>query len=142
MARLSKIPPELNDEVIKKSGEGYSASKIQTWLDEEHSITITDRGIQQFLKKIANERKDIAKQAYSKAVADSANQDVAIIGEMIDLFRNEVLKTVNNDSLKAAKIAETLIKFQDRRMKLSGIDKEDEVNDDSVLDSLLAKVGK
>jgi hypothetical protein len=141
MARLSIIPPKLNQSVMDKSAEGWSASKISEWLATEHQVISEPANIGNLIRKLSQERKEVAKAAYAKAVSESANTDVAILGEMIDGFRNAVLEYMEKDPAKAAKIAETLIKFQDRRMKVSGVDI-GHSDDDKILEQLLEKLGK
>lgn len=143
MSRLAKIPPNLMDALMTKQGEGLSVAKIQSWLLSDHNIKISDQQIRATMKKVAEERKEQAKAAYAKAVAESANQDIFILADKIDKFNKRVdVALKKEDDLTAIKIADTMLKFIDRRMKLSGVDQEDTFDSDNILENLLEKLGK
>jgi hypothetical protein len=139
MAR--KIPESLNDEIIKKAGEGLSANKICVWLKDEHKLIVSIPTLSRLLKETKEERKEIAQRAYADAVADSANQDIKILGSMIDKFYKKVEKLFKDDQLVlATKMSETLLKYLSRRMDLSGINAKDKPNDELLTEELLKKI--
>ena len=145
MARLSKIPPKLRDEVATKSAEGWSCAKIKNWLLEEHQTSISAKQIQELLNKIGKERSEASKAAYAQAAHESANQDIDILKDKISKFNKRVDQALASNNLDDIKISgDLLLKFMDRRIKLSGIDKEDNSNNDkeTLLENILDKLGK
>ncbi len=143
MSRLQGIPPKLHEIVLEKTAEGWGAGKISNLLLKEHETKVSIKCVTNLIKRITEERKETAKAAYAKSVSESANQDVSILGDKInklDIILDEVL--IEKDALKIDKIGNILLKFIDRRMKMSGIDKEDNGDDNLILQSLLDKLGK
>lgn len=142
MARLSKIPDRLHDEIKKKSAEGLSAGKIKEWLEKEHNIKAGLTGISAFLKSVKEERKEVAKQVFAAKAAETALQDIDILGNKVLMFDQKVNEAIKDGNSGDAKIyGDLLFKFLDRKMKLSGID-DNHSEDDKILDSLMDKLGK
>lgn len=142
--QVGQIPPKLHELVMLKIADGLTCQQISDCLLSEHKITVSSRNVSYLVQKLTNERRDIAKAAYANAVAVSSNQDVFILNDKITKFNNEVDIALENRELSlATKMAETLIKFVDRRMALSGIDQNNSVEDCSdILNKLFEKLGK
>ena len=141
MARLGKIPDNLHDEIQKLAGEGYSADKVKVWLKKEHNIDASHSTVSRLLRDMKEERQEIAQRAYADAVANSANQDILILGEMIVKLNQKVTKAFNAEQLViGTKMAETLLKYLSRRMDLSGLNIKDKPDDQLLKEELLKKI--
>jgi hypothetical protein len=137
------IPSNVYDYIMEQSASGKIAVEIKKLLKTNYDVDTSVQSINKLINKLAAERKDIAKAIYAEAVSKSANKDILIIDDMINKFYIETNKALNEKHpIIATRTADTLLKFQDRRLRLSGIDKEDAKDDDSLLDSLLDKLGK
>lgn len=67
------VPPNLEPEVLKKAGEGLSASGIAAWLKVEHRITCSGRSVQRLLARVAAERKPAAEAVVRDALGKTLN---------------------------------------------------------------------
>ena len=143
MARKSNIPIKLHGEIQRLNTEGLSSSKIKVWLKTEHNISAGLTAIQSLLRQMTEEHKDATKKAYAEAVAETAVQDVEILGDKINKLNQRVDKALKDDDLNALKITgDLLFKFLDRKMKLVDTGKDSSSIDDQMLDDLIDKLGK
>lgn len=143
MARPSKIPLKLHGEIQRLSVEGLNSLKIKEWLKKEHNIVAGRTAIQTLTRQATEEHKNAAKKAYAEAVAETAVQDVDILGDKIKKLNDRVDKALKDDDLNALKVTgDLLFKFLDRKLKLAGVDKDDTSLDDQMLDELMDKLGK
>jgi hypothetical protein len=143
MSRPFLIPEMYHNDVLRLSAEGKEAKAIELWLAQEpRFIHVTVACVLNLLSSKRKERQEIAKMIYADEVAKSANMDIKILSNMIDRCYLEANKAFDEDKpMIGARLADTLIKYVDRRMMLSGIDKPEE-NDEIILESLMAKLGK
>ncbi len=143
MANKSKIPLKLHSEIQRLNAEGMTSKPIKDWLKKEHNIDAGLTAIQTLLRQKTEEHKDAAKKAYAEAVAETAIQDVDILGDKIKQLNLRVDKALKDDDLNALKVTgDLLFKFLDRKLKLAGVDKDDSSLDDQMLDDLFEKLGK
>lgn len=143
MARKSKIPLKLHSEIKKMNSDGLTSTKIKVWLKETHNISAGLTAIQTLLRQATQEYKAAYQTAFAKAVADSAAQDIEIIHDKIVKLNLKMDAAIQSDDLSAVRVyGDLLSKFQDRRMKLSGLDKDGGSLDDQMLDDLMAKLGR
>ena len=143
MARLSKIPDHLTDEILKKAQDKLSSKKIKEWLKKEHNLSVGETAIQTLIKRETEEKNAVAKQAYATAVAETAQQDVDILGDKIRKLNQKVDLALSSDDPEKTKVyGDLLFKFLDRKLKLVGADEKAGSLDDQTLDSMLEKLGK
>jgi len=141
MARLIKIPPKLNPEILKKVGEGLSAQKIAEWLKKEHDIKTSSSSVSRLLLEWKEERKQIAQRAYADAVANHAFQDLDIISDLILKLKDRVdVCFKDNELLVGNKLADTLLKYLSKRMDLSGMNVKEAPDDERLKEELLKKI--
>src|SRR5574338_961006 len=95
MARLPKIPDVLVEEMMVKRANGESDQKILSWLKTTHHINCGLSSVNRRLNQVAKERADIAKAIYKDAVANSADQDIKIIDQMVKSLNQEFLKAMS-----------------------------------------------
>lgn len=144
MARLSKIPPKLHDEIKNKSAEGLDAGKIKQWLETDHNIKTGLTAIQTFLRSVKEERKEVSKQVVAAKIAETVVQDLDILGDKIKKLNIKFDKAIDKDDTMGAKIyGDLLFKFLGVKLKLSGADEqEDESLKQKIKDSLFSKLGR
>jgi hypothetical protein len=144
MARPSKIAPKLHDEIKKKSAEGLDAGKIRQWLEKDHGVKVGLTAIQTFLRTVKEERKDVAKQVFAAAVAETAVQDIEILGSKVVLLNKKFDEAIDKGNTLDAKIyGDLLFKFLSTKLKLSGAEEqEDEQIKQKIKESLFSKLGK
>jgi len=147
MARTNTIPDTLVPAIMKMLHDGANAQKVVDWLKAEHDINATVRMVNfrtQELRKLEQESK---KLAIAEAAAQSALDCIGIIDSGIMLLNQEAIKllkaTDTESKLAGRQIAETALKYIDKKMNLTGMDK-DEIteSDEELLNSLLKKLGE
>jgi len=127
LARLRKLNDALRDEVANKSAEGISSTAIAAWLLDVHDIKISRTQVSNYLREVKAERKEIAQRLYAASAAENANEDLHIIGEIINKFHGKVVKSLKADELLVAnKLADTLLKYISKRIDLSGLNMDDD----------------
>lgn len=143
MARLSKIPPALIDQMMVKRANGESDSKIHTWVAAQ-GIQCSLSSVQRALSKVSSERAEIARSVYKNAVANSADQDIKIIDEMIQNLNKEFIKAMKDGDRQGMKhMSDALHKFLQTRMDLSGINQPESVQvQDQTLQLMLDRIGE
>lgn len=142
MSRTPTIPVNFHDVILKKAAEGLSCSKIRDYLEKEHKLEASLSSVTRILRVLKQERQAVAQQVYAEEVAKSANQDVKILGDMIVRCHMESIKAFDEgDPALGSRVADTLIKFVDRRMTLSGMDKPEE-NEEVLWEALIERLGK
>ncbi len=143
MARLSKIPTTLLDEMMGMRAQGLSDAKIHAWLTATHHIQCGVSSVKRSLNKVSRERAEIAKSVYRDAVANSADQDIRIIDEMIQNLNKEFRKAMAEGDRQGMKhMSDALHKFLQTRMDLSGINQPESVQaQDQTMQLLLDRIG-
>ena len=122
MSRAPLIPEDLFEEVLKRSGQGFTAAQTSKYLLEKHGIKVSRPSVSRLLKEFKEERAEAAKMAYSEAAASYANMDLRIVGSMIAKFSWEVENCLSKRDLSQAnKLAMTLLQYIKTRLDLSGI---------------------
>ena len=144
MARLSKIPPTLLDDMMAKRANGESDAKIHAWLKAVHGIQCGVSSVNKALNKVSKERAEIARSVYKNAVANSADQDIRIIDEMIQNLNKEFVKAMKEGDRQGMKhMSDALHKFLQTRMDLSGINQPESAQaEDQTLQLLLDRIGE
>ena len=146
MANIGKIPEKLSNAILELQAEGKSATFIAEWLKEKHDIDVVHQTVSYFLRSRKEERKEMARQAYSKAVSESANKDLKIVSSMIDSLSRCYTKLMDEGNVKEANnISKTALSYINFRASLSGIEHEKEQEDNNseqLLQDLLEKLGK
>lgn len=133
--------------VMTLVNDGYTAQKISDWLMSEHQIHSTARNVSKTTQKYRKLEQESKKLAIQEAAAASALNCVKIIDDNILLLNQEAIKLLNDKStaskLAGKQLAEVALKFIDKKMNLSGMDKEEITESDhNLLNSLLRKIGE
>lgn len=147
MARTNTIPETLLPTIMKMMHDGSNATKISEWLKVEHDIIATPRSVARRTQEIRKLEQESKKLAIAEAAAQSALDCIGIIDQGIMLLNQEALKllkaTDTESKLAGRQIAETALKYIDKKMNLSGMDKEEITDsDEELLNSLLKKLGE
>jgi hypothetical protein len=142
--RDRKIPPILENDIMAMSARGFNGGQISNWLKQEHKIDVSLTMVNRTLRKLREERKDVAKNAFAEAVSKSANLDLEIFDEIIKkLFKKFNEAVDDNDMREACRTADTLFKYQSRRMDMAGLDIDDkEISVDALHISIKEKLDK
>lgn len=142
MARLTVIPEKYYEEIYKKSQDGLNCAKINDWLVKEfHLVASSSKQVARILRKYKLEKKELAQTAFAEAAAATAERDLEIFDKIISKFEKEITKAfAKDDQYMAAKLADTMFKFQSKRIDMSGhnlpvdpsdlLDDEDQVKED------------
>jgi predicted transcriptional regulator len=147
MARTNTIPETLVPTIMKMLHDGSNATKISEWLKLEHDIDATPRTVAKRTQELRRLEQESKKLAIQEAAARSALDCVGIIDQGIMLLNQEAIKLLkSNDTeskLAGRQIAETALKYIDKKMNLTGMYK-DEItdSDEELLNSLLKKLGE
>lgn len=143
MARLSKIPDRLIEDMMAKRANGESDGKIQAWLKATQEVDCSVSSVTRALNKVSKERAEVARAVYKNAVANSADQDIKIIDEMIKNLSVECGNAIKEGDRQGIKhMSDALHKWIQTRMDLSGINKPDTVQvDDHTMQLLLDRIG-
>jgi hypothetical protein len=148
MARLHSVPDILVPEMMIQLRQGSNMQEVSDWLRDNHNIIASVRVCTyrlRELRKLDNEYKISAIQA---AAQKSALDCVGIIDDQISVLNVEALKLLQKkdtqSKLAGKQIADTLIKFIDKKMNLSGMDKDDgmSIETEDLLNGLLKKLGE
>lgn len=125
MARPNSIPPKYYDEVVQLSADGLSAEKIVDYLFATHTIQVNINSVYRVLRAKKKERQEATQKIYAEAAAEHAYKDLDIIDAVIDRLNKEYKLSFDSGNKKEAKdLLDTLIKFQSKRMELSGLGRE------------------
>lgn len=124
------------------SAKGENGEKIRAWLKTNHNVSASLSSVNRLVNRFAKERADIAKAVYKDAAANSANQDIKIIDEMVVNLNKEFMKAMAESDRQGMKhMADALHKFLQTRMDLSGINKPDsDKPEDETLQSLMDRI--
>lgn len=133
MARHPVIPPKYHDEVVLLSSEGNNADKICAILKERYDIDSNLNMVYQIIRNKKKERQEATQKIYAEAAAKSAYKDLDIIDAAIEKLNKEYQESFAAGNKKeAAELLNTMIKFQSKRMDLSGLGKESADMEDSI----------
>lgn len=146
MSRPNLIPDSLINAILKKSRNGDNAQTIANWLEAEHGIKCEDRIVQRRLKEFRRIEQEARKDVIREAATNDAINCVEIINNHITLMSritDEMLNSDDNDKrVIGRQIADTLLKYIDKKMNLSGMDQSDTYETNEIMEGLLAKIGR
>lgn len=147
MARLHNIPDNLVPPLLQKSNEGLNANQLSEWLRETHGVIAERSTISNRLRAWKKLEHQAKKEAIQEAAANSAIDCVKFIDTNIAILNKEAMCLLasdkNSDKALGDKLANTLLKYIDKKMNLSGMDNKDEMSiaDQELLEGLLRKIG-
>lgn len=146
MARNNCIPDNLLPEIMKMMSEGYNATGVQEWLKAKHDIICTAWTVSRRVGELKKVEQEARKNAIAEAAARDALNCVNIIDDRIvqmNTIATDLLKAKDNsDKMVGKQIADTLLKYIDKKMSLTGMDKTTTQETDEIVSGLLAKLGQ
>ena len=138
MARLPKIPPKLHGAVMNFIAEGLPAAQIREKLAQEYNIEVSDSSMDRLIRKLRTQYQASAQTKLARAAEKAAMTDLDIMENVInDLYRRYQAAT---DDKTATILAAELNKWNERRIKLSGIDKEDQIDNTDAKEELMEQL--
>jgi hypothetical protein len=148
MARPSLIPPNLVLPLLQKWEAGMNGEQLAAWLKETYQIETSVVTINRRIKELKEiqlqaKREQVRENASEKALDYISMMDHKIL--KLDKKSNILLESDDPDQIALGKaLAETQLKFIDKQMNLTGMDKEEKDIDDqdAVVDNLIKKLGK
>lgn len=147
MTRPATIPESLLLPMLELLENGNNADDIQIWLKEKHNLVVPVRMINRRMKKTRDLQMQAKRDAIAKRASEQAFDYIGIMDERIlklDKIIGKLLTSDSESKLKLAKeLSETQLKFIDKQMNLTGMDKHDDsdIIDDTVIDALFEKIG-
>jgi len=124
----SKIPPELEGEILARYGKGDGGEAIAAWLLSAHGIQVSDRAVRNFLEKKRKEREPIARAVIVEAVTKTVTSDLealeVLISESREIQRMAMLVEKKSPTL-ALEAIRTQLAIRQTRLKFSGGDEPD-----------------
>lgn len=82
MSAKSKIPPDLEGELLTRAGRGASGDELAVWLLAEHRVEVSGRRVRAFLEKNRREREPIARAVVVEQVSKTVTADLAALEEL------------------------------------------------------------
>jgi hypothetical protein len=146
MARPPIIPENLLPIIMEKVNNGANAETISAWLRLEHDLDASVRVVNDRIQALRRVEHEAKKAAIADAAAKSALDCVSMLDNRI-LQLNDIASVLLNDNdidtkLAGKQMAETLLKYIDKKMNLTGMDKVDNIETDDIVEGLLSKLGK
>ena len=147
MARPPVIPENLLPIIMERVNSGSNAEKIVDWLRCEHDLDTNVRMVNLRIQELRKLEQEAKKAAIAEAAAKSALDCVSMLDNRI-LQLNDIASILLEDDdittkLAGKQMAETLLKYIDKKMNLSGMDKPmDNIETDLIVEGLLSKLGK
>lgn len=143
----SAIPDKLIVEMLQRSNDGYTHQEITDWLVNVKGVKTSITAVHRRIKEFKDVEQDAKKQAIAEAAAKSAVECVSIIDKHILLLDRETCKLfksgIKKDKVLGNQLSNTLLKYIDKKMNLTGMDKEKpNDSDEELVNSLLKKIGE
>lgn len=129
------------EEIVAMAHEGMTAEQIRQHFLQSYNLDFTVSTYANYIRKSRKERQAIAQEIITRDIERTAKTDMqimdAVISSLFNMFSQAVL---NEDSNQATKISSALNQWHERRLSLTGIDK-DEDTTTQVLQELNQKFG-
>lgn len=77
------IPPNLEDEILKKIGENWSPQKIADWLGTEHQVETSRAAVQRLVQRRAKERAPITQAVVQEQLAPKVTADLDAVDQLM-----------------------------------------------------------
>lgn len=130
---------------MNKYNEGKDTATIQSYLKAEHNFTCSVWTINRRIRDIKQLEQEARKDAIQEAAAKDALDCVSMLDSRImqlntlasDLLDNTDMST----KLAGKQMAETLLKYIDKKLNLTGMDKTDQVSNEEIVDEIMTKLG-
>lgn len=124
----SKIPPDLEGEILARYGRGEGGEAIAAWLLSAHAIQVSDRAVRNFLEKKRKEREPIARAAIAEVVVRTVTNDLAALEELAAKAREMQLFAMLGEKKSptlALDAIRTELAVRQTRLKFAGGDEHD-----------------
>jgi hypothetical protein len=83
------IPPNLQDEVLARAGEGLTAPQIAVWLAEAKGVQCSSKAVQRLLARVTAERRPLVQAVVSEKLSKSVATDLDAVDGILDRARKD-----------------------------------------------------
>lgn len=147
MARPNSIPDSLLPAIIKMFDNGANAQKVSEWLKQEHDITASVWTVNHRVQELKKLEQEAKKTAIAEAASKSALDCVSMLDTQILEFHKQAIDLVKSEDLDTKALgksfAETLLKYINTKMNLTGMDKQEmSKSEEDLIEDLLNRFGK
>lgn len=134
----AKIPPSHYSFVLDCIAKGLNRSEIKRMLSDDHGIDVSESGVQRLMVRLRKEFQQVAQITLAQGSQETASNDLEILNTVVSSLYEKYKKALYKDNPKVyLSIASELNKWNERRIKLSGIEKEDTHDTISAKEELL-----
>jgi hypothetical protein len=135
------LPNALLPELFSLWENGMTQAKIVVWLQENKGIKASTTCVAKNLRKMREEKRNLAIQAMKDEMAKHSNKDLERLSELTFLLHNKAIECIAKGDLQNAKgLSDTVMKFYSKKFEILGIESEEETTDEEE-DEMRAKLG-
>ena len=128
-----QIPPKYEEKIMSLYEDGVTTRDIADILAKEDGIECSDTTVWRLIAQKKEERQQATQAVYAKAAKKHAFKDLDIINEVIDTLNSKYQDAFAKGDVKTADaLLNTLLKFQSKRMSLSGLGQTTDDMDDAI----------
>lgn len=121
---MSKIPPNLQTELVARATEGWSSQQIADWLKTEHGVDVSHAAVRKRLAATRTDRAEAAKLVVRETLSRTLGEDIRCLDELrIEAVRR--CKAAPDDKTWAL-LADQARKLIDTKLHYSGADQPDD----------------